>query len=338
MALVSPTAVAAATIRHGGRHLGGQSFARLSDTWRLAWRLLLLPAMASLDRAFRALARELPQWVVALLEHIAPQLLGSARGATVQPEHVDDPHLDPPPALEADWVARLGDDELLHVECQGYRDSGFVDRLFRYHLALLLRYPQRKVRTVALWVVRPAAHQLVDHIVRRGVRVDVTSVLLPEVPARLLLGDRRTACFAAGADPGTLTDEQLCSRVARALVEGRAGLRAQCLAVALAATQGRYDAMLKAMQQADLEPIFIEDLIHIGEDRGLAKGEAKGRQEGEARAKAEAVVAVLRARGVELTADAEHRVSTCRDVEQLDHWLRQAATAAAAGELEGLLG
>lgn len=78
---------------------------------------------------------------------------------------------------------------------------------------------------------------------------EVTSALLPEVPARLLLDVGRTACFAAGAarfsggplrgaDTGAVTDEQLSGRVARVLVEGRAGLREQCLAAALAATQG----------------------------------------------------------------------------------------------------
>ncbi len=66
---------------------------------------------------------------------------------------------------------------------------------------------------------------------------------------------------------------------------------------------------------------------------GLMTGRAEGRAEGEARGKAEAVVAVLRARGLEVSAEAEARLLACRDLALLDRWLRQAATAASADEL-----
>ncbi len=80
--------------------------------------------MALSDRGFRALARDEPGTIVRLMQMAVTDMVPAAE--VVTPEMVDDPHLDPPPpALEADWIARVGDDELLHVECQGYRDRGF---------------------------------------------------------------------------------------------------------------------------------------------------------------------------------------------------------------------
>ena len=42
--------------------------------------------------------------------------------------------------------------------------------------------------------------QRVEVIERHGVRLQVTSLVLRELPAEMLLSDARTVCFAAGAD------------------------------------------------------------------------------------------------------------------------------------------
>jgi hypothetical protein len=52
-------------------------------------------------------------------------------------------------------------------------------------------------------------------------------------------------------------------------------------------------------------------------------------QIGEARA----VLTVLDARGVAVTADIRDRILDCTDVDQLDTWLRRAGTAATAGDV-----
>ena len=55
--------------------------------------------MPSADRAFRALAREPPDVILALLERVALTLRD--RTSSIEPAAVDDPHLDPPPNLIA---------------------------------------------------------------------------------------------------------------------------------------------------------------------------------------------------------------------------------------------
>jgi hypothetical protein len=43
------------------------------------------------------------------------------------------------------------------------------------------------------------------------------------------------------------------------------------MAVVAAAMRKRYESMVPAMEQANLEPVIIEDLVKFGEDRGRTK-------------------------------------------------------------------
>ena len=290
----------------------------------------MLSRMPRSDRAFRALALEQPHAIVALLELCAPQLI--TPNSELRAEDVTDPGLIAPPALQADWAARVGDDQLLHVEGQGYRDDGFVDRLLRYHLGFFLRFPDRQVHSVALWLKRPRRKQRLDRIVRGGVSVPVTSLVLSELSAELLLSRRATTCFAAGADRGEWTDAELCRRVVAGLGEGSTE-RERVLAIVLGLMVGRYDAMIKAMKQAELEMPIIEDLVLFGEDRGRARGLAQGKAEGRAEGKAEAVLSILRARGLHISTAHEQRIAGCRDSGQLDEWIHRAVRAGSVDEL-----
>ncbi|WP_437296225.1 hypothetical protein [Sorangium sp. So ce426] len=60
---------------------------------------------------------------------------------------------------------------------------------------------------------------------------------------------------------------------------------------------------------------------------------AKGRQEGSLEAKAQAVLAVLEARGLEVPAEVRERVLASTDLDELDRWIRRAATIGDAREL-----
>jgi hypothetical protein len=59
----------------------------------------------------------------------------------------------------------------------------------------------------------------------------------------------------------------------------------------------------------------------------------QGRAEGEAKGKAEDVLAVLDARGVDVPDDARARITECSDLDQLDIWVRRAATADSINDL-----
>lgn len=246
---------------------------------RLARAFVLVhgAGMPKSDRAFRALSRTEPEVVVEMLRILAPTLVPA--GTTLVPDDVVPTQLDGlPPELDADWAARCNDDELLHLECQGYRDEHFSERSLWYHLGFALRLRgKRRVRTVALWLVPPSQGQARDIMVVGDISVKVTTIVLPEVPAAMLLQNPRTACFAAGANAGDWSDEELCGRVAAALAVRRASWAERHMAVVAAAMRKRYDAMVAAMERAHLEPVIIEDLVKFGEDRGYDRGYDRGR-------------------------------------------------------------
>ncbi len=70
-------------------------------------------------------------------------------------------------------------------------------------------------------------------------------------------------------------------------------------------------------------------------DQGEAAGAAAGEAAGEARGRSRAVLAVLDARGIAVPDEARARISACRDLDQLDSWVRRAATADSVDELFG---
>jgi hypothetical protein len=296
--------------------------------------------LAKTDRAFHLLASESPDAFRLLIDLALPDLLPA--GACVNKEDLDESRLDIPAAIDADFVAHVDASHLLHAEFQGYRDSKFMDRLFRYHLLLVLRYPERDVRTIALWMTTPAPRERQATITRAGVTVHVTPLVVPELPASLLLAHAQTACFAPAADAEGRSDAELCSLVAQSLAESRATRTQKYMAVVAAATHGRYAEMVSAMQRHDLEPVIIEDLVRIGMDqgfeqgleRGIEQGLERGIEQGLERGRNEVLQEVrqqlrglLRARALECTSDEGNRIDSEMSLAKLLHWITLAVSA-----------
>jgi hypothetical protein len=78
-----------------------------------------------------------------------------------------------------------------------------------------------------------------------------------------------------------------------------------------------------ALEKAMATP--AEQLIQEGVRRGEAKGKAEG--------KAEALLAILEARDVPVSAEERARILDCKDAPELDRWLRKAVTAQTVAEL-----
>ncbi|MGH3709310.1 MAG: hypothetical protein ACRDRQ_14680, partial [Pseudonocardiaceae bacterium] len=67
--------------------------------------------------------------------------------------------------------------------------------------------------------------------------------------------------------------------------------------------------------------------------RYFSQGRTEGRAEGEARGEAKAVLAFLDARGITVSDDVRARIAACTDLDQLDTWVRRAATATTSQDL-----
>ncbi|WP_345337836.1 hypothetical protein [Planotetraspora kaengkrachanensis] len=59
----------------------------------------------------------------------------------------------------------------------------------------------------------------------------------------------------------------------------------------------------------------------------------QGREEGRAEGEAAAILAVLDARGLEISSDTRDRITRCDDLKVLETWIRRAVTVNSADEL-----
>jgi hypothetical protein len=70
-----------------------------------------------------------------------------------------------------------------------------------------------------------------------------------------------------------------------------------------------------------------------GRAEGLTEGRAEGRAEGRTEGEVRALLAILNARGIPVPDDARTRITGCTDLDQLDTWVRRAATATTIHDL-----
>ena len=74
-----------------------------------------------------------------------------------------------------------------------------------------------------------------------------------------------------------------------------------------------------------------------GKAEGLAEARAEAKARGEAKGKAEALLVLVRHRGLALTSDQQHRIVTCIDLATLDRWLNRAFSSASTASVDELL-
>ncbi|WP_437690968.1 hypothetical protein [Sorangium sp. So ce176] len=105
------------------------------------------------------------------------------------------------------------------------------------------------------------------------------------------------------------------------------------------------ERMLELLREASMNPDKIPEtpaarklrlfLEAQGRKKGRAEGEARGRAEGEARGRQDALLTLLRARGLSPSQDDEARIRACADAAKLDRWIARAATATTIREALG---
>ncbi|WP_437634239.1 hypothetical protein [Sorangium sp. So ce854] len=94
-----------------------------------------------------------------------------------------------------------------------------------------------------------------------------------------------------------------------------------------AAARRTLEAIMKSGYEFQSE--FARSYVAKGEEKGMEKGRQAGLREG----KAQAVLAVLEARGLEVPAEVRERVLASTDLAELDRWIRHAASVSDAREL-----
>lgn len=98
-----------------------------------------------------------------------------------------------------------------------------------------------------------------------------------------------------------------------------ATLYADVITHALPVVTRRHPEELMAIGTYEPKSEFLREI--------LAKGHAKGRDEGRVQGEADAVLAVLAARGIQVSDESREHITACTDDDQLQDWIRRAATA-----------
>jgi len=87
-----------------------------------------------------------------------------------------------------------------------------------------------------------------------------------------------------------------------------------------------------ARKAMEMEP-HIEKFFSEAHRRSYDRGKAEGEAEGEAKGKAEALMMILRRRGMAITNDQQRQAIACTDLPTLDRWLDRAFSVASVDEL-----
>jgi hypothetical protein len=118
--------------------------------------------------------------------------------------------------------------------------------------------------------------------------------------------------------------------IARAAVEAVLPLpEEQRLLYSVLIEKALSDAARKALA---MEP-QIEKFFSEAHRRSYDLGKAKGEAEGEAKGKADALLMILRRRGLAITDEQQHQIVTCTDLATLDRWLERAFSITSGSEL-----
>jgi hypothetical protein len=110
-----------------------------------------------------------------------------------------------------------------------------------------------------------------------------------------------------------------------AVDEERATLYSDVVLAALPAAAHRYLEALLRTKPYEYQSEFVRRYVFQGRAEGLVEGKTEG--------EATALLTVLNARGIAVPDDARARIAECFDLEQLDTWIRRAATAETIDDL-----
>ncbi|MBV9314038.1 MAG: hypothetical protein JO100_09910, partial [Pseudonocardia sp.] len=145
------------------------------------------------------------------------------------------------------------------------------------------------------------------------------------------------SALAHGADPnhGGVLDALLDALTV--LDTQRAALYSDVVFAALPGAARAYLEALMSTGTYEYQSEFVRKYIIQGRAEGKAEGKTEGRAEGKAEGraegKAEGVLTFLDARGIGVPEDARTRITSCYDLDQLNTWIRRAATANTINDL-----
>ncbi len=200
----------------------------------------------------------------------------------------------PSTELRVDFLARLEDESILHIEFQSFNDPNMPFRMLRYYLAILDRYPTSPIKQLLVYVGNRKL-RMKSKLRLRNLTFSYEMIDIRQIDCRVLLEspdpmDRLLACLCKVEDEVYLIEK---------LIKTMEGMneedRKDYLLKALTLTELRPNLRIRLTEEVKHMPIVVrpEDirlpkrklkkdiLYRLGLEEGKQIGREEGRKEGE---------------------------------------------------------
>ncbi len=252
----------------------------------------------------------------------------------------------PSTELRVDFLARLEDESILHIEFQSFNDTNMPFRMLRYYLAILERYPSSPIKQLLVYVGNRKL-RMKSRLKLRNLTFSYEILDIRQIDCRVLLEspdpmDRLLACLCKVEDEVYLIEK---------LIKTMEGMndeeRKDYLLKALTLTELRPNLRIRLTEEVKPMPIVVrpEDIklpkkklrkdilyrlgleegkkegeiigIEKGKQIGLEEGKQIGIEEGLLKSAQEMVITIIEVKLGYVPEDIANRIREIRDMEFL---------------------
>ncbi len=241
----------------------------------------------------------------------------------------------PSTELRVDFLARLEDDSILHIEFQSFNDTNMPFRMLRYYLAILERYPSSPIKQLLVYVENRKL-RMKSRLKLRNLTFSYEILDIRQIDCRVLLEspdpmDRLLACLCKVED-----EVYLIEKLIRTMEGMNEEERKDYLLKALTLTELRPNLRIKLTEEVKPMPIVVrpEDIklskkklrkdvlyrlgLEEGKQIGLEEGKQIGLEEGFLKALQDTVLTLIRGKLGQVPEGVGIKVKGIRDREYLN--------------------
>ncbi len=238
----------------------------------------------------------------------------------------------PSTELRVDFLARLEDDSILHIEFQSFNDPNMPFRMLRYYLAIWERYPSSPIKQLLVYVGNRKL-RMKSRLRIRNLTFSYEILDIRQIDCKVLLEspdpmDRLLACLCKVEDEVYLIEK---------LIKTMEGMneeeRKDYLLKALTLTELRPNLRIKLTEEVRHMPIVVrpED-IRLPKEKlkkdilyrlGLGEGKQIGLEEGLLKSAQDMLIAVVEAKLGYVPDGLEERVKEIKDREFLSALIKR---------------
>ncbi len=236
----------------------------------------------------------------------------------------------PSTELRVDFLARLEDDSILHIEFQSFNDPNMPFRMLRYYLAISERYPSSSIKQLLVYVGNRKL-RMKSRLRLRNLSFSYEILDIRQIDCKVLLEspdpmDRLLACLCKVED-----EAYLIEKLIKTMESMNEEERKDYLLKALTLTELRPNLRIKLTEEVKHMPIVVrlEDirlpkrklrkdiLYRLGLEEGRKEGEVIGVEKGILKSAQDMVIAIIEGKLGYVPEEIVNRIREIRDVEFL---------------------